>query len=74
MQAMEINIKLVESKVNLYGREDKSAWEYLTNEEREIYAQHLAGRKHFLSASRFTINTEKTAEFLRLHNEKFGLT
>ena len=70
---MEINLKLVETKVNLYGRAEKSVWEYLTIEEREIYADYLAGKKHFLSASRFTNDKDKEAGFLNLHNEKFGL-
>ncbi len=70
---MEINLKLVESKVNLNGRAEKSVWEYLTTDEREIYADHLAGKKHFLSASRFTIDREKEADFLRLHEERYRL-
>ena len=70
---MEINLKLVETKVNLNGRGEKSVWEYLTTEEREIYADYLAGKKHFLSASRFTTDTEKQSNFLKLHNERFGL-
>jgi hypothetical protein len=70
---MEINLKLVESKVNLNGRAEKSVWEYLTTAERELYAEHLAAKKHFLSASRFTTDTEKQADFLRLHNKRFRL-
>jgi hypothetical protein len=73
MRAMEINVKLVELKVNRHGREEKAVWEYLSTDEREIYAEHLAAKKHFLSASRFTTDTEKTAEFLRLHDGKFRL-
>ena len=61
------------SKVNLNGRGEKSVWEYLTTEEREIYANYLADKKHFLSASRFTTDKEKEAGFLKLHNERFGL-
>ncbi|MDQ3131090.1 MAG: hypothetical protein M3Q99_10055 [Acidobacteriota bacterium] len=70
---MEINLKFVETKVNLNGRGEKSVWEYLTTEEREIYADYLAGKKHFLSASRFTTDTEKQSNFLKLHNEKYRL-
>ncbi len=70
---MEINLKLIESKINLNGRAEKSVWEYLTTDEREIYAEHLAGKKHFLSASRFTTDTVKKADFLRLHEKRFGL-
>jgi hypothetical protein len=70
---MEINLKTVETKVNLNGRAEKSVWEYLTTDEREIYADHLAGKKHFLSAARFTTDKEKETEFLRLHEEKFRL-
>ena len=70
---MENNLKIIKLKVNRYGREDKSVWEYLSTDEREIYAEYLAGKKHFLSASRFTTDKEKTAEFLRMHDEKFKL-
>ena len=44
---MENTLKLIEAKVNLNGRAEKSVWEYLTNEEREIYADHLAGKNTF---------------------------
>ena len=70
---MEINLKLVETKVNFNGRAEKSVWEYLTIEEREIYADYLAGKKHFLSASKFTTDKEKEADFLRLYEERFRL-
>ena len=70
---MENTLKLIEAKINLNGSAEKSVWEYLTTEERELYAAHLAGKKHFLSASKFTADTEKSATFLKLHNEKFRL-
>ena len=70
---MENNLKINESEVNFNGRGEKAAWEYLTAEEREIYADQIADKKHFLSASRFTTDKEKEAGFLKLHNERFGL-
>lgn len=69
---MENTLKLIESKINLNGRSEKSVWEYLTNQEREIYADHLAGKKHFLSASSFTTDPERKTNFFRLHEEKFN--
>jgi hypothetical protein len=69
---MENTLKLIKLKVDLNGRAEKSAWEYLTNEEREIYADHLAGRKHFLSASSFTTDLERKINFFKLHQERFN--
>ena len=66
---MEANLKIIHSKVNFYARNAKPAWEHLTNEEREIYAEYLARKKHFLSAARFTTNGHKKTEFLKSHNE-----
>jgi hypothetical protein len=66
---MEANLKIIHSKVNFYARKAEPAWEYLTNEEREIYAEFLARKKHFLSATRFTTNENKRAEFLIKHKE-----
>lgn len=71
-RAMENTLKQIEAKINLNGRSEKSVWEYLTNEEREIYAEHLAGKKHFLSASSFTTNPERKINFLTLHEERFS--
>ncbi len=50
---MENTLKLAEAKINLNGRAEKSVWEHLTTKAREIYADDLAGKKHFLSASVF---------------------
>jgi hypothetical protein len=68
---MENTLKQIETKINFNGRAEKSVWEYLTNEEREIYADHLAGKRHFLSAAGFTIDTERKVTFLKLHEEKY---
>ena len=70
---MENTLKHIEAKINLNVRAEKSVWEYLTIEERETYADHLAGKKHFLSAAGFTTDTEKKAQVLRLHGERFRL-
>lgn len=69
---MENTLKQIEAKINLNGRAEKSVWEYLTNEERELYADHLAGKKHFLSASGFAIDAEKKAGFFKLHQDRFS--
>ena len=66
---MEASLKIIDRKVNLYARQGKPAWKYLTSEEREIYADFLARKRHFLSASRFTANKDKKAEFLSRHKE-----
>ena len=66
---METNLKIIHTKVNLHAGKAKPAWEYLTNEEREIYAEYLARKKHFLSAARFTTNENKKTELLKRHKE-----
>ena len=69
---MENTLKHIEAKINLNGRAEKSVWEYLTVEERELYADHLAGKKHFLSAAGFSTNPERKANFFKLHEERFS--
>jgi hypothetical protein len=66
---MEAKLKIIHSKVNYYARQGKIAWEYLSREEREIYADFLARKKHFLCAARYTANKNKRAEFLGKHEE-----
>ncbi len=70
---MEKQLKAIEIKINLHTRKEKGAWEYLTVEERETWAEHLIGKKHYLNASRFTADRDKKAEYLRLYRERFGL-
>lgn len=68
---MDNTLKQIESKINLNGRAEKSVWEYLTIEEREIYANHLTGKKHFLSSFSFTTDTERKANFPKLCEDGF---
>ena len=59
---MENTLKLTEAKINLNGRAEKSASEYLTTKAREIYAHDLACKKHFLSV--FVFRTALSLVFL----------
>ena len=70
---MEKQLRAIEIKINQNTRREKGVWEYLTQEERETWAEHLVGKKHFLNASRFTTDHEKRQEYLRLYKERFGL-
>lgn len=70
---MEPHLKAIEIKINLHARKEKGVWEYLTREERETWAEHLVGKKHFLNASRFTMDADKKVEYARLYKERFGL-
>lgn len=70
---MEKQLRAVEIKINANARKEKGVWEYLTREEREMWTEHLIGKKHYLNASRFTTDAEKRAEYLRLYKERFGL-
>jgi hypothetical protein len=70
---MENQLKAIEIKIHQNTRKEKAAWEYLSAEEREAWAEHLVGKKHYLNASRFTADSDKKAEYLRLYKERFGL-
>ena len=66
---MEINLKIIDTKVEYYAGQGKPAWAYLSKEEREIYAAYLVRKKHFLSAARFTTNEDQKAELLERHKK-----
>jgi hypothetical protein len=70
---MEKHLRAIEIKINQNTRREKGVWEYLSHEERETWAEHLVGKKHYLNASRFTTDADKKAEYLRLYKERFGL-